>query len=32
MVSAQVRQALDNPDAVDNPISVYFPQLSASVG
>lgn len=31
MVSAQVRQALENPDAVDNPISVYFPQLTASV-
>lgn len=30
-VSAQIRQALDNPDAVDNPISVYFPNLSASI-
>ena len=31
MVSAQVRQALENPDAVDNPISVYFPQLVATI-
>ena len=26
-ISAQIRQALDNSDAVDNPISVYFPKL-----
>lgn len=30
-VSAQIRQALENPDAVDNPISIYFPNLSATV-
>lgn len=30
-IAAQVRQALENPDAVDNPISVYFPGLSATV-
>lgn len=26
-VSAQVRQALENPDAGDNPISIYYPRL-----
>ncbi len=30
-VSAQIRQALDNSDAVDNPISIYFPKLRAVV-
>ncbi|WP_395004138.1 hypothetical protein [Cypionkella sp.] len=30
-ISAQIRQALDNPDAVDNPISIYFPKLRAVV-
>lgn len=30
-VSAQIRQALENPDAVDNPISIYFPNLSARI-
>ncbi|MBF9045362.1 hypothetical protein HKCCE4037_18645 [Rhodobacterales bacterium HKCCE4037] len=30
-IATQVRQALENPDAVDNPISIYFPALTASV-
>lgn len=30
-ISAQVRQALENSDSVDNPISIYFPKLHASV-
>jgi hypothetical protein len=30
-LSAQVRQALDNPDSVDNPVSVYFPSLRATL-
>lgn len=30
-ISAQVRQALESPDTVDNPISVYFPNLVASL-
>lgn len=30
-ISAQVRQALENPDAVDNPISIYYPNLTAQV-
>lgn len=30
-ISAQIRQALDNSDSVDNPISIYFPRLRAIV-
>lgn len=30
-ISAQIRQALDNPDSVDNPISIYFPDLAAAI-
>lgn len=30
-ISAQIRQALENPDSVDNPVSVYFPRLFAEV-
>ena len=30
-ISAQVRQALENPDAVDNPISIYYPNLTAQL-
>lgn len=30
-ISAQVRQALENPDSVDNPISVYYPNLVAQI-
>lgn len=30
-IAAQVRQALENPDSVDSPISVYFPSLAASL-
>lgn len=30
-ISAQIRQALENPDAVDNPVSVYYPNLTAQV-
>jgi hypothetical protein len=29
---AQVRQALDNPEAVDNPISIFIPNLKTTVG
>lgn len=30
-IATQVRQALENPDAVDNPVSIYFPNLIASI-
>lgn len=30
-ISAQVRQALENPDSGDNPISIYYPALSAEI-
>lgn len=30
-IATQIRQALENPDAVDNPVSVYFPNLIATV-
>ncbi|MDC0738883.1 hypothetical protein N6L24_11390 [Cognatishimia sp. SS12] len=30
-ISAQVRQALENPDAVDNPISIYYPNLVSQI-
>lgn len=30
-ISTQVRQALENPDSVDNPISIYFPNLFADI-
>lgn len=30
-IAAQVNQSLDNPDAVDNPISVYYPNLVGQI-
>ena len=29
---AQVRQALDNAEAVDNPISIFIPNLKTTIG
>lgn len=30
-IAAQVRQALENPDSADNPISMYYPHLHVSL-
>lgn len=30
-IAAQVRQALENPDSADNPISLYYPHLRVSI-